>query len=273
MANDKKQFLGRTSGSGVWFLAGIVAFIALVTVLFLAGFRIGPGIITRAGTISVTDLPAGAALYIDEQKRVDPEDGIAEAVVLPGNHRVIIGTPDYQPWNELVAVEPGKETRLAPIFVPVKPHAGIMLPAGQADAWRRVNASVLPGSATPLPLSGGCALVSVQGNRILATPTTTPSCEPPLYLCIDGSCAPTVVLEGAESIRSLFPYPGRDDALIVALGTSLFVLELDPREPQFFAPLMRGDAPLRAAPGDEGDIVVAEGARFLKVYLDLPIDE
>jgi hypothetical protein len=91
-------------------------------------------------------------------------------------------------------------------------------------------------------VGGGCAVVYASGNKIIAEATTTPetSCTPPAFLCESGTCAPTFVHVPAETLRSILPFPKRDDALVVAAGGLIYVIELDPREPQFFAPLFKG---------------------------------
>ncbi len=62
------------------------------------------------------------------------------------------------------------------------------------------------------------------------------------------------------------PFPGRDDALVVWAGTALYVVELDPREPQFVAPVFKG-AIKGAAPWSATSVVVTNGTEDVELPL------
>ncbi len=109
------------------------------------------------------------------------------------------------------------------------------------------------------PLSLGCAEVYVSNNRVIATAaSTSPACAtPPDYLCSAGSCAPTIIYSPAAPLHSVIPFPGRTDALIVATGEWVYTIGLDPRTPQYFAPILQGLSPM-VAPGPNGSLYVGD---------------
>lgn len=241
----------------------IVAIFAVIVIFHMSGFRIGPGVsIVRVGTLVVTDLPEGASIYVDDSYN-RRTSGSAKITLIPGSHHVIVSVDGHQPWSELVAIESDTETKVRPLVVPTRMNIEEI---EDKDGLAKVTATKLPTVAAPLTMAGGCALVSVSGNRIIADATTTPGCTPPPYLCSEGSCGPTVIFSPLEPMHSVISYPGRDDALIVSVGRTLFVLELDPREPGYFAPLVRGTNP-KAAPWDEDSIVVLVGPDLFLITL------
>jgi hypothetical protein len=136
--------------------------------------------------------------------------------------------------------------------------------ADLAKANALIAASALPASSTPLIMEGGCAQVTVSNNRVLADATTSPGCTPPPFLCTAGTCESTVVFAPIDTLNSVTTYPGRNDVLVVAYGDSLSVIELNPLQPQFFAPLIRGVAP-RAVVWDSSSIAVTDAGRTYKL--------
>ena len=254
-----------------WLLVAILAVIAAVFVFNLAGYRVGPGLsIVRVGTLVITDLPEGASIYVDEAYNRRTSGGMARVTLLPGSHTVIVSVDGYYPWSELVEITSDTESTERPIIIPTKTNAVELEGDAVAAARTKINTTRLPSALAPLSMEGGCALVSVSGNRILATPTTTPECAPPPYLCIDGSCEATVVFAPLEPLHTVLPYPGRTDALIVGVKQRLFVLELDPRHPGFFAELVRGGSAAitpRAATSSEHSLVTVVGEKFYGISL------
>ena len=67
-------------------------------------------------------------------------------------------------------------------------------------------------------------------------------------------------------MRTVLAYPGREDALIIATGGLLYVVELDPREPQFVGELWRGSLAF-AAPWSASSVVVTDGTATFEIPL------
>lgn len=241
-----------------WLLLAIIVVIATIIVFHLLGYRIGPGVsIVRVGTLVLDGLPAGASIYVDEVYNRKTAGGEARISMLPGNHTLAVSQDGDYPWYEVVTIVSDTETLETPVFVHNKSEVRKLAGDEVAGASKLVSAAKLPTLGAPLSMEKGCANVYVAGNRIIAEAGT--DCTPPPYLCSeDGTCGPTVVFAPVEPLNTLLAYPGRDDMMIVSVGHSLFVLELDPRTPQFFAPILKGDKP-RAATLPDGSLIVYSG--------------
>lgn len=262
MTKQKHSFLKRW-----WLLITIVVVVTAIVLFFLTGFRVGPGLtIVRVGTLVLEDVPSGASVYVDEAYNRVSAGGVVRIAMLPGSHVVIISATGAQPWNELVTIASDTETIARPVIVPVKVTVRTVASEDTATAAATVSKAKLPTLQAPLTLAGGCALVYVSGKNIVAEASTTATCTPPPYLCVEEGCGPTAIMTPVEKINAVLPYPGRDDVLVISVGQTLFVLELDPRAPQFFAPILRGTNP-RAAPWSDGSVVVYSDQKLYVVDL------
>lgn len=251
----------------------LIAAIIILAVLiggYAFGYRFGPGIsINRVGTLTLSNVPAGASVYADQVlKKTSSATTTAMKVELGrGSHTVIVAVPGDYPWSTIVSIQSGKETPANPIFVSEKPNATPLSGDEKTTAIARIASAALPTLASPLQLAGGCALVYVSNNQIIAdAATTTPGCTPPPFLCINGSCASTIIFSPVSPLSAVLKFPGRQDALVVELGTVLFVIALDPRAPQFFAPILTGTNPIPGALPD-GTIVVQNNTAVYRLKL------
>ena len=64
----------------------------------------------------------------------------------------------------------------------------------------------------------------------------------------------------------MLPYPGRQDALLVGLNNVLYAIELDPRSPQFFAPVLTATNPVFGLLSD-GTLVVKNDSAVFTIKL------
>jgi hypothetical protein len=227
-----------------WALLVVALALIVLAAGFFAGYRIGPGFtLVESGTVALRSMPPGTQVFLDLSRRhaVDAA-GATSFRLSPGAHTIIVDAEGFQPWNELFQVQSATTTTLSPILVPVEVRAKELTGGEKTAAKALIFSTKLPSKDRPLVVADGCAAVYASANKIIAEATSTPgsSCAAPEFLCEGGACAPTFVYVPAETLRSIVPYPGREDALIVASGGLIYVIELDPREPQFFAPLFKG---------------------------------
>lgn len=261
------QFL--TVLKAYWLLIVSLLLIAVITSGYVAGYRLDQGGITRVGTLILTDLPAQTAVYIDQARLVKIAGERAAITLTPGTHSIIIDTQEYLPWNEIVTIEQGKDTTKKPILIPAKPKGVALTGENAQKALAQIQAGIVPTASAPLVLSEGCANVYLSGTHILAErATTTPCATPPPYLCTADTdvCAPLIVYSPNGVVHSIVPFPSRDDAVIVSAGNLVYVVELDPREPQFFAPLFKGPS-IGAAVWSDHSAVVSNGAQVIELSL------
>lgn len=244
----------------------VTLLVALLCAGYALGFRPGPGLtLVRTGTLVLASLPAGATAYADESKRGTADaKGQLRLSLVPGDHSILVDAPGDYPWDEIVTIPTHAAVQVAPLLVSKRTQTTSFTSDERPKAQALVAKASLPTAAAPLALEKGCALVRVVDNRILANAVTAPGCTPSAYLCTGGSCADTVIFSPVAPLRSVLPYPGRQDALIVAYGDTLAVLELNPLSPQYFAPILRGLAPA-AASWDARTLAVTDDGRTFKI--------
>ncbi len=221
-----------------WILAFTLS--ALIIWVYLSGWRLGTDpIVYRNGAIVFNTLPPGSTIYIDDARRHTGVTGGADTHVKEGRHTVIIDAPGFQPWNEMVEVTKNTNVVLNPILVPKIPVSN-EIPEKDSMLMRALKSN-LPTADSRLDLKDSCVSVYESFGRLIAAPME--GCTPPAYLCSEDGCAPTVIYAPKDRIRTVTNYRGRSDALLIASGTGVYVLEIDPHSPQFFAPLYQGIAP------------------------------
>lgn len=262
-------------------LIACVLVIALATTFgYALGYRLAPGpSILKAHALTVTGLPDGTIVYVDSGRSARAANGRVSLLLTGGTHTLIAEADGYWPWNELVPVKNADVSVSALMArVPAKGGAPSLsaLAGAQAEAAKTAFASArLPTADAPLLLAGGCAKTYVSDNRIIADPVFgVASCAPPAYLCESSlasegvtalsasACSPTVIFAPVDTLRSVVPFPGRDDALLVAIGGAVYALELDPLDPRYFAPVYAGNAPVIAPENGDGVFLRDKGAYY-----------
>ena len=246
-----------------------VVFVLLLAVPYALGFRLGPGVkIERLGSIVITGLPKNASVYIDQSLyRITTKPTELKVNALPGSHEIIVSVPGDYPWNTLISVSSHKTSTANPIFVGMTPVATTLTAADRTAALSAIASTSLPSLSHPIYLADGCAVVYVENNQIIADATTTSGCTPPPYLCDGaGTCSPTIIYSPISPLAAVARYPFRQDALVVQLGNVLYALSLDPRSPQFFAPILGATEPIIGTLPD-GTIVIHNGNAVYKITL------
>jgi len=235
-----------------------------VGTLYATGYRIGPNIsLVKTHTLTITDIPKGASIFADYVLRSKSTRNTASISLVPGMHTILVSAQNYSPWASLVAVPESTNVTVRAIMIP-KAVSGTLLSGSAARKARAfIKRTVLPTIKNPLVLAGGCALVSVSANyEIIATPTTTPTCTPPPYFCIDNTCTKTVVFPPEAKLSALVTYPNRNDALLAVIGKNIFAISLDPRAPRTFVSILHGIAPHMAQLPDGAVVVYDQSAVY-----------
>ncbi len=240
--------------------------VALVGATYALGYRIEPGGIARVGTLTLTGLPVGTTIYTEETYRMTVKKaGDVSLELGPGNHSVVVNAPNDYPWSTIARITSNQEMHVTPLLVHMNLKVAQLDGADKTLAIRAIATSTLPTPQAPLSTMNGCVNVYVSNNQVIATAaTSTPGCTPPPYLCAGGTCAETIIYAPVAHLTNVFLYPGRQDALAVAFGGTLYALAIDPSTPQFFAPLVRG-ATAHYGQLSDGSIVVQDGTTVAKI--------
>ncbi|MDR3548518.1 MAG: PEGA domain-containing protein [Candidatus Pacebacteria bacterium] len=251
------------------FLWVFLLIIVIGTAAYLLGYRVGPGItLARVGNLDVTNLPKGATIYVDQVSRgTTAAAGDKNVELVGGNHTIIVSVTGDYPWNDLVSITSGKTTKVNPILITMQPDATALTGDAKTAAIARVASTTLPTESAPLTLANGCAHVYVSNNQVIADPVTNSGCTPPPYLCVNkAGCASTIIFSPVVKLSAVLPYPGRQDAILVAFNNVLYALALDPRSPQYFAPVLTATQPQFGTLSD-GTVIVENGSSVFSIKL------
>jgi len=257
-----------------WTLTVLIALIlALLGGVYLAGYRVGPGLsLVKTRELTINDLYPGTTIYADLTPRgtVASSSSSFSLTLTPGQHSILVNAGGYNPWEGLVTVPEDADVRVSAFLIPIVPETVKPVELAGTDATnalKTISATQLPTEASPLSLLGGCASVYVSSNRVLAVGTTSPACAAVPYLSVsEGSSTPTVIFSPVDTMRSVVAYPERSDALVVAVGTQIYAIALDPRTPQTFAKLISGAAPMLAE-GSDGTVVIEDAGHAYSLKL------
>jgi hypothetical protein len=249
-------------------LAILILIIVIAAGAYLFGYRVGPNLtFAHVGVLALTDLPTGTTVYVDDVTHgTTTATSTKNVELVSGDHTVIVSLTGDYPWNDLVAITSGKTTSINPIFVRMQPDATLLTGTAKAEAIARVASTTLPTEASPLTLANGCAHVYVSNNQVIADAVNAPGCTPPPYLCLSGKCASTIIYSPVIALGAVLPYPGRQDAILVGLDNVLYALALDPRSPQFFAPVLTAINPVFGELSN-GTLVVKNGTVVFSVKM------
>jgi hypothetical protein len=247
-------------------LIAAVVILLLIAVPYWFGYRIGPGLqIERVGTLVVTNLPKGASVFVDQSLHgITPKAENMRDELVAGSHSIIVSVPGDYPWSTLALIASTKTTTINPILVSLKPSVTPLTGSASSTALAAIASTTLPSITHPLKLANGCTLVYVTNNQVIEDASATPGCTPAPYLCDNGSCSPTIIFAPIMPLSLVTAYPGRQDALVVGFSNALYAIALDPRSPQFFAPILTGTQPIFGLLPD-GTIVVHDGKAVYKV--------
>ena len=251
------------------FLTVVLILVLLIAVPYLLGFRIGPGLkLERVGTLDLVNVPAQASIIIDQNfTRTTKKPGDATYELMNGSHSVIVSVPGDYPWSALTPISSHNTFKVTPLLISEHPNITPLSGTEKDTATNVIASSTLPSRTSPLLLANGCANVYVANNQIIAEAKNAPGCTPPPYLCDTvTSCSPTVVFSPISPLRGVARFPGRQDALVVEFNDVIYAIDLDPRAPQFFAPILGATNPNMGTLPD-GTIVVQNDTAVFRINL------
>ncbi len=221
-------------------------FLLILFAGYSTGYRLGAGLVlTREQNVIITDIPNNAKIFSDYALHTDVRNNTISISLIPGNHTLLVSAKGYWPWKYMVTIPNNKSITVRAFLIPQVPKGEILSGTKRLQAKKEITNIILPTPAHPLKLTPKCLSLAVSGNQVVATPFLHSSaCTPPPYLCLDNTCSPTIIFSSAKKITSLISYPGRDDAILIGIGNTIYALSIDPRSPRTFAPLIRGVSPM-----------------------------
>ncbi len=243
-------------------------FVLVLFIGYASGYRLGAGLVlTREQQVIITDIPNDARVFSDYALHTNIRNHTISISLVPGNHMLLASAKGYWPWKYLVSVPEDKSITIRAFLIPHVPKGKILSGTERLRAKEKIAEVVLPTSTQPLTFTKKCMSLAISGNQVIATPFSHPSsCTPPQYLCSENTCSPTIIFSSPKKITRLIPYPGRDDAILIEIGNTIYALSIDPRAPRTFAPLLKGISPL-IAQGKNNTLLVQDERTIYQLTL------
>lgn len=234
-------------------------FLLLLFVGYASGYRLGPGLVlTKEQQVIITNIPNDAKVFSDLAPRKNVQNNIITISLIPGNHTLLVSAKGYWPWKYMVNVPENRSVTVRAFLIPQIPKGVLLSGSKRKVAEKKIKASVLTSKNKPLLFANICMSLSVSNNQVIATPlTTSSSCTPPPYLCLNDTCAPIIIFSSGKKISRLMKYPGRNDAILLEINNTIYALSIDPRSPRTFAPLLKGIHPI-IAPGVGNNLLIQD---------------
>jgi len=248
----------------------VILAIAGAFVFYALGYRLDSTLtIQQTSTITIPIPHKNVVVYMDNERRGfsrDENDKIVIRGVQPGKHVIIAARSDLVPWSKTLNTEYNKDFELRPFFVKYEGDVTIVPTTAFDYATRLKNATSypVPTSESPLFSEDGSVAVMTDGGTLTARRVRSSVLD---YVFCPEKCSEMTTIATFEvPVKNIAFYPGRNDVLIIAVSDGIFVIELDKRETQNFAPLYIGIAPTFKVTSDR-TIDVADKGNLLSVGL------
>lgn len=245
----------------LYFLAFVLVFLIgfPVLIFYSAGYTLDEtfGLSFRGG-IYVFSPETGTSVFVGNELKGQTSFFQREVLVKnlkPDNYLVLVANEDFWPWAKQVTVERGEVEPLFPLLVPKTIK---MTEVKVTDPAYKKTVALFKSATSTLFSTISPSLSATVASSTIDRRQTAIRYEDqaifaswlddqegaPKYFCQHGSCVkPILVFQSFVPIRSFDFYPSRDDAIILALDTGIYAVELDSRPYQNFYPLYSGQEP------------------------------
>lgn len=272
-----------------WVLTLVFLLITPFIVLYASGYRLDKaGKIVKTGGLFVDVGMAGARILLDNIQVFETgffDKGYFMKDLTPGTYRIRVIRDGFQPWEKEVSVYPQSVTKFMPFLLPFEPR---LVPVEHYALSTTTSTSTVVKRRSNAEYDTAYALFSVieTANRKI-TSTSTVIVENRVALIIDktgiiaewqggGDSFPYFFCEYttcAKRVRIPTPedpvvyvdfFPGRNDAILVATPSGVYLVELDGRSGHAMQVLLRKpNSTFRIS--DKGEIFVKDGLSIYRV--------
>jgi hypothetical protein len=232
----------------IWIIVAVLALIALYLGVrfYQMGYRLSLAHgISSPGTIEIHNYDAKSTYYLDGDAltKISNSNGVAHISAAAGNHELSVAKDGFYPWQKSFSIE-AKETIVFDPFAVPSATSGVVLPKEDAEYKQALSAiatTTVPSEAHPIVSGDGSMELYMKDTTLYAKVL---SGKPvPQYFC-DTECKDEhMVIALQAEVRGISFMPGRDDVVLLAVGSSIFALELDTRSTQNFEPVYQGIRP------------------------------
>jgi len=264
------------------------------------GFRL-----VETGGIYIYSPEAGADIYVDEKKKKTTNIFQKELFLqdlTPGTYVVYITKEGFWPWAKEVEVEERKVATTIAFLVPKEPRGEVIPRTLASDPATTTPATTEKINPEYLDVVNLFQKHEAEKERIFAlaakvaaaTSTTEQTPEVflvtrgrvglwqdgtqvtatwqkderslPNYFCRDKVCENTVVVfNSIAPIKDIDFYPGREDAVLIAIQNGIYVIEIDARKYQNFQPVYKGVDPYFVL--SNNTLYIKDNDNFFKINL------
>lgn len=216
--------------------------------LYEKGYRFGlPTIVVAPGILEIQHYDPLMQIYLDASEKplmgIPPATQTLRLPISSGSHQISVAQEGYFPWQKTVDVGARETITVAPFAVPSS-TSGIVLPKTDQEyksALAAIATTTVPTEARPLVSNDGTMSVYLKDGALTAK--VVGEAQPPKYFCETECRDEHAVLSLDADVRGVAFLPGRNDVVFVAVGNSIYALELDTRGTQNFEPVYQGIRP------------------------------
>jgi hypothetical protein len=217
----------------------IAVSIVAAGVLHTRGYVFTTTGVYKGATLTVTNVPADTTIFVNNKQRgIVAKDETTHAVTAigPGEQDVIVSYKTAWPWVSHFDFALHTAYTLNPILVPRTPEQISITPAMteyHKNATTLFARTTIPTATHPAVSADGSGLLWADGATV--------------YTRAGGE--PFTTFSGTSPIRMVAWYLDRNDAVVIATETQVFVIGINPTSPQNFLPIYSGTAPTFAFDG------------------------
>ena len=263
----------KKSRSYVWIIFSLVILVALV--FYFKGYRFDKdNFISSPGEVELSVPFSGAIVYLDnvKEKTTDSEgQKINLSALRPGVHTILISKEGFWPWKKDITILSGAKIKLNSFLVS-KTVTGSAITGADPEyesILDMVRKNVFS-EDKKLMSSDNLIKISLENNTIFAEWLQTKE-SIPYYFCSEsdlGNCENKLkILSPKDKIINIDFYKGNSDLLLIAMGESISVLELNPKGTQNFQPIYKGKEPSFVKNPSSNSIFVSDGNSLMEINL------
>lgn len=222
-----------------------------------------------------------AELFLDgKRQEMELADGnfVQFDELKPGKHSIIVSKYNYWPWQKSVNIEPNSTADSSALLVPRNPQWNILISPSESQSGKSLeelakSGKIIKDAAAAQNIfkksADGIELYLDEERLVLSARWLGLGDSVPYFFCDDSSCKREItVLTSKSQIKSFDFYPGKNDALIVAVQDGIYAIELDSRGQRMLFPVYKGRSPVSIVYGGEKSVYVFDEDSLAEIKLD-----
>lgn len=276
---------------------GMFALAVPITLLYTAGYRIGPDLhLYKTGGLYISSPLSGSKIFINNKEEKETnilQNGLFAQSLRPGKYSIIVAKDGYWPWAKTLQVKAELVTESKAMLIPKNPEGKIVLKENYTPVEITKYDEILQELKklnTPLKTTGKNAATTEQIKTRYTRVTSNEKQELflndkenkieiswkgnkeslPYYFCDDSGCHEKItIFQSKYKIRNADFHPIRKDIIIIAIQEGIFALEIDGRGGRLIQPIYKGKAPIfTVIKGENSVYVLEENNVLMKIDLE-----